>query len=70
MRNWDCDDDRERGLTVGWLDMRYCWQCNDVSVKEQLFDVASVRITWEVVSLAKPSLLLLTLSGVGRIGRH
>jgi hypothetical protein len=45
---WDCDDDRERDPTAGWLDMRYCRLCNDVSVKEQLFDVASVRITWEM----------------------
>ena len=48
---WDCDDDHKCDPMVGWLNMRYCWLHNDGSVEGQLFDVASMRITQEVVSL-------------------
>ena len=49
---WDQDEDCEHDPTAGWLNMRYCRLHNNVSVKGQLFDTASVRITREAVSLA------------------
>ena len=68
IEGWDCDDDHKYDPMVGWLDMRYCWLRNNVFVEGQLFDVASVRITWEVLSLSGLSLLSLPSSGVGGMG--